>query len=63
MDYFETNAEFISMKAELLNLYLEKVRYVYALAFFQWRKSTTSTAEQTDDIKLIFDERRETILT
>jgi len=40
MDECEANPEFMSFKAELLKLYLEKVRYVYALAFFQWRKST-----------------------
>jgi hypothetical protein len=40
MDECEANLEFMSFKVELLKLYLEKVRYVYALAFFQWRKST-----------------------
>ena len=30
----EFNPAFLSLKQELLKLYLEKVRYVYALAFY-----------------------------
>ena len=34
MDDLEYNKDFTNLKDELLKLYLEKVRYVYALAFF-----------------------------
>ena len=63
MDLCEADPEFASLKAELLKLYLEKMRYVYALAFFQWRKSNSSEVSEQKDIKLVFDQRRETILT
>lgn len=46
MDLCEADPEFASLKAELLKLYLEKMRYVYALAFFQWRKSNSSEVSE-----------------
>jgi len=34
MEKLELDSDFIALRDELLRLYLEKVRYVYALAFF-----------------------------
>jgi len=34
MEELEFKPDFISLKEELLRLYLEKCRYVYSLAFF-----------------------------
>ena len=62
MEELEFKPDFISLKEELLRLYLEKCRYVYSLAFFQWRKYMSQTSGETEEIKMIFDERRDSIL-
>jgi hypothetical protein len=62
MDRLEMDPGFKYLKGELLRLYLEKVRYVYALAFFQWRKSIQTDKVNDKDIKMIFDERRDSII-
>ena len=62
MESLEFDNHFIFLRQELIHLYLEKVRYIFALAFFQWRKTRAETEAAAEVIKVIFDERRDSMI-